>query len=98
MSAAGTSDNIENVPMTYIAAIRAAAVSAARGSVFLGSRISPLIAETNSSPVNANAICDQKFTVSQFQVGIMFDHVNCVTDPCLSHIAPAMPTRISNGI
>jgi len=31
-----------------------------------GSRTSSLIADTNSSPVNANAICDQKFTVSQF--------------------------------
>src|SRR5438876_12284944 len=33
--------------------------AAARGSVRLGSRISPLIADTSSSPVNANAICDR---------------------------------------
>ena len=31
--------------------------------------------ETSSSPVNANAICDQKLTVSQFHVGIMLASV-----------------------
>src|SRR5207249_8145151 len=47
----------------------------ARGSVRRGSRISALIADTSSSPVNANAICDQKFTVSQLQCGIIFAQV-----------------------
>ena len=51
------------------------------GKVRRGSRISALIAETSSSPVNANAICDQKLTVSQSQVGQMFARVKCVTDP-----------------
>jgi len=37
--------------------------------------------ETSSNPVNAKAICDQKFTVSQFQVGIMLARVKCVTEP-----------------
>src|SRR6267154_4080138 len=96
-SAAGTSDSNEKVPIMYIAAINAAAVSAARGRVRRGSRISPLIAETSSRPVNANAICDQKFTVSQFQVGITFAQVNCVTEPFFSQSTVATPIKITSG-
>ena len=65
----------------YISAISAPAPNTARGSVRRGSRTSSLIADTSSSPVNANAICDQKFTVSQFHVGIMFFNVKCVAEP-----------------
>src|SRR5947209_7175731 len=45
----------------YIAAISAPAANTARGKVRQGSFTSALIAETSSSPVNANAICDQKY-------------------------------------
>src|SRR5882762_9435802 len=96
-SPAGTSDSNENVQMMYMAAINAAAVNAARGRVRLGSRISPLIAETSSSPVNANAICDQKFTVSQFQVGIMPATVKCVADPSFTPSPAEMPPKITSG-
>src|SRR5579864_9717157 len=68
------------------------------GRVRCGSRTSSLIAETSSNPVNANAICDQKFTVSQLQCGIMFDTVKCVTEPCRDHNTPATPHRINRGI
>ena len=53
----------------------------ARGKVFRGFFTSSLIDETSSSPPNANAICGQKFTVSQFQCGWMLLQVNCVVDP-----------------
>ena len=71
------------MPAIYINAIIAPAPNTARGSVRRGSRTSSLIADTSSSPVKAKAICDQKFTVSQFQVGIMLAQVKCVTEPCL---------------
>src|SRR6059036_3157820 len=60
----------------YISAITAPAQSAARGSVRLGSRISALIADTSSSPVNANAICDQKFTWANMMPHWSWDTVN----------------------
>src|SRR2546423_105482 len=81
----------------YMNAMSAPAVSAARGSVRRGSRISALIADTNSSPVNANAICDQKFTVSQFQVGSILDHVKCVTEPNRRQVTPARAVKMSSG-
>ncbi len=93
----GTRDSTDAVPTIYISAISAPAPSAARGSVRLGSRISPLIADTSSSPVNANAICDQKFTVSQFHVGIMLAQVKCVTEPLRMHITPATLVKIRSG-
>ena len=65
----------------YMRAISAPAPNTARGKVRLGSRTSSLMAETSSSPVNANAICDQKLTVSQFQAGSMFWNVKCVAEP-----------------
>ena len=67
----------------YIPAIMMLEPNSARGSVRCGSRISSLIAETSSSPVNANAICDQKLTVFQSQRGQIVAQVNSVTDPCL---------------
>jgi len=42
------------------------------------------MAETSSSPVKAKAICDQKFTVSQFHAGIMFWSVKWVAEPFLN--------------
>jgi hypothetical protein len=80
-SSAGTSTSTATVPAMYMSAINAPAAKTARGSVRRGSRTSALIAETSSSPVNANAICDQKLTVSQFHTGRMFAQVNCVTEP-----------------
>src|SRR5882762_6966624 len=81
----------------YIPAIIIPDAYTARGSVFCGLRTSWLIAETSSSPLNANAICDQKFTVSQFQTGNMLARVNCVTDPCFTHRIAAMPSSASSG-
>src|SRR3954466_606238 len=80
-SCAGTSISTAIVPTIYIPAISTLEPTNARGSVRCGSRISSLIADTSSSPVNAKAICDQKFTVSQFHAGFMVAHVNCVIDP-----------------
>src|SRR5438045_8495976 len=81
----------------YIAAINAPAPYTARGNVRCGSRTSALMHETNSRPVNANAICDQKFTVSQFHVGQTLPGLKCVTEPCRAHSKPATPTSISSG-
>src|ERR1700733_14875389 len=83
MSAAGASTSTAIVATIYIPAIMMLEPNNARGNVRCGSRISSLIADTSSSPVNANAICDQKFTVSQFQCGHTVAQVNWVTDPCL---------------
>ena len=74
-----------NVPRMYAAAIRTPEPRMARGNVLWGSRTSSLIVEQSSSAVNANAICGQKFTVPQFHTGSMFDHVKCVTEPCVRH-------------
>src|SRR5579864_2548829 len=79
-------------------AVKTPAPITARGKVRRGSLISSLIAETSSNPVKANAICDQKFTVSQLQCGIMFDTVKCVTEPCRDHNTPATPHKINKGI
>src|SRR6267378_2034444 len=68
-SAAGTKANTATVATMYIPAISTPDAYTARGSVLCGLRTSWLIAETSSSPLNANAICDQKFTVSQFHTG-----------------------------
>src|SRR5213078_1707386 len=96
-SAAGTKASTATVATIYIPAISIPDAYTARGSVFCGLRTSWLIADTSSSPVNANAICDQKFTVSQFHTGIMLDHVNRVTEPCRSHILPASAVSINSG-
>src|ERR1700724_57915 len=69
----------------------------ALGRLRCGSRTSSLSAETSSSPVNANAMCDQKFTVSQFQCGSIAATVKCVTEPCLDQSTSATPTIITNG-
>ena len=69
----------------YATAITIPDPKIARGNVFRGSRISSLIDDTSSIPVNANAICGQKFTVSQSQCGRMLLQVKCVTDPCRCH-------------
>src|SRR2546428_3304184 len=66
----------------------------ARGSVLRGSLTSWLIAETSSRHVNANAICDQKLTVSQLQCGSMFAQVNCVADPWRKHSIAARHVKI----
>src|SRR5262249_23415642 len=84
-------------PTMYIPAISTLEPNSARGNVRCGSRISSLIAETSSRPVNANAICDQKFTVSQFHVGFIAAQVKCVTDPLRDQISPAITTSISSG-
>src|SRR5437899_2915138 len=81
----------------YIPAISTPDAYTARGSVFCGLRTSWLIAETSSSPLNANAICDQKFTVSQFQTGNMLAGVKCVTGPCFIQITAAMNSSASSG-
>ena len=81
----------------YISAISAPEAKIARGNVRCGSRTSSLIAETSSRPVNANAICGQKFTVSQSQCGSIAAHVKCVTDPCRAHSSSATPTIIISG-
>src|SRR5258708_16693423 len=94
---AGTNASTATVPTIYISAISAPAANTARGSVRRGSRTSALIVETSSNPVNANAICDQKLTVSQFHTGKMFAQVNRVTEPWRSHRIPAIAARISNG-
>src|SRR5579871_4156795 len=78
---AGTNTSTATVATIYIPAIITLEPIRARGSVRCGSRISSLIAETSSSPVNANAICDQKLTVSQSQYGQTVAQVKCVTDP-----------------
>jgi len=65
-------------------AIIAPAPKTARGSVRRGSRTSSLMEATSSRPVKANAICDQKLTVSKFHVGIILDQVKCVADPCFT--------------
>src|SRR6202030_2281090 len=96
-SGAGTNTSTAAVPTMYISAISAPAANTARGSVRRGSRISALIADTSSRPVNAKAICDQKFTVSQFQCGSMFETVKCVTDPWRGHRITAIDARITNG-
>src|SRR5467141_4117741 len=96
-SAAGTNASTATVATMYVPAISTPDAYTARGSVFCGSRTSWLIAETSSSPLNANAICDQKFTVSQFQTGNMLDHVKCVTDPCFIHRIAATPSSASKG-
>ena len=57
----------------------------ARGNVVRGLRISSLMDDANSSPLNANAIFGQKFNVFQFHCGRMFIHVKCVADPCVRH-------------
>src|SRR6267378_2198539 len=84
-----TTNGTRAIPATvlaiYINAMSAPAANTARGRVRRGSRISALIAETSSSPVNANAICDQKLTVSQSQCGSMFATVNFVSDPWPIH-------------
>src|SRR3989449_10008925 len=69
----------------------------ARGSVLRGSLTSWLIAETSSRPVNVNAICDQKLTVSQLQCGSMFAQVNCVADPWQQHSIAARQVKINSG-
>src|SRR6267143_4174297 len=89
-SAAGTKANTATVATIYIPAISTPDAYTARGSVLCGSRTSWLIAETSSSPLNANAICDQKFTVSQFHTGNMLARVNCVTGPCFTHRIAAL--------
>src|SRR5438445_9938837 len=81
----------------YIAAINAPAAYTARGKVRCGSRTSALIAETSSRPVNAKAICDQKFTVSQFHTGITLPKLKCVTEPCRTNSKPATATSMSKG-
>src|SRR6266478_3618604 len=96
-SAAGTNASTATVATMYIPAISTPDAYTARGSVFCGSRTSWLIAETSSSPLNANAICDQKFTVSQFQTGNMFDYVKWVTGPCFAHRIAAIPSSASSG-
>src|ERR1700735_1748613 len=69
----------------------------ARGKVFRGFFTSSLIDDTSSSPANANTICGQKFTVSQFQCGWILLHVNCVTDPCRFQTQAAATISIVNG-
>src|SRR5208282_5222470 len=69
----------------------------ARGNVLRGSRTSSLMAEHNSNPANANAICGQKFTVPKFQTGSMLDHVKCTCGPLVRHVYTPRPTSISNG-
>ena len=79
---AGRIASSAKVPAIYAIAIKTPEPKIARGKVLCGSRTSSLIVEQSSSPLNANAICGQKFTVSQFHTGRMFDHVKCVTEPC----------------
>src|SRR5258708_596660 len=86
-----------HVPAIYITAISKPDIHVARARVRRGSRISSLIADASSSPVNAKAICGQKFTVSQFHTGQMFDQVKWVADPCFHQIATAAPISNSSG-
>src|SRR5215475_13240223 len=97
MSAEAASDRIANVPTMYMNAIIAPETNTARGNVLRGLRTSSHMQETSSSPLNAKAICDQKFTVSQFQVGIMFATVKCVSDPCLIDSTAPITTRMLSG-
>src|SRR5712671_4486878 len=96
-SAAGANASTATVATMYIPAISTPDAYTARGSVFCGLRTSWLIAETSSNPLNANAICDQKFTVSQFQTGNIFDQVKWVTGPCLTQRTTAMHSSASSG-
>src|ERR1700688_5013891 len=85
------------VPTIYMSAINPPDAKIARGNVRCGFFTSSLIAETSSSPANANASCGQKFTVSQFQCGIIAATVKCVTDPWRDHSSSATPTIIISG-
>src|SRR5436305_1568390 len=96
-SGGATRESTASVPAIYIAAIRTPEANTARGKVLRGLRTSALIAETNSNPVKAKAICDQKFTVSQFQTGFMFVQVIGVMAPWWLHTATPMATSISSG-
>src|SRR6266436_4241933 len=96
-SAGGTRAITAIVPTIYMTAISTPAANTARGSVLCGSRISWLMAETSSRPVNAKAICDQKFTVSQFHTGKTFVQVRCVAEPCRSHKKPPRATSSTSG-
>src|SRR5271156_4453279 len=53
--------------------------------------------DTSSSPLNANAICGQKFTVSQSQCGCMLLQVKCVTEPKRYHTHTAAMISITSG-
>src|ERR1700730_15048422 len=86
------------VPTIYMPAMSKLEPNKARGSVRCGSRISSLIAETSSHPVNAKAICDHKFTVSQFHEGLIVAQVKCVTDPLRKQTTAAITTSISKGV
>src|SRR5260370_36059388 len=96
-SGAGTHARPPTAPTMYLPVINPPDAYTARGSVFCGLRTSWLSADTSSSPLNANAICDQKFTVSQFQTGNILARVNCVTAPCFTHKIAAMPSSARSG-
>src|SRR6266702_1268490 len=71
----------------------------ARGKVLRGSFTSSLMAQSSSMPVKANAILDQKLSLSIFggQSGKADFQEKCVTLPrCNTRYVP-MPTSISKG-
>src|SRR5580658_10186474 len=81
-AAAGNIARSATVPAAYMIAIKTPEPTIAGGNVLRGLRTSSLINEHSSRPVYANAICGQKFTVFQFQVGRIVTQVNCVAEPC----------------
>src|SRR5260370_17076400 len=96
-SGAGTHARPPTAPTMYLPVINPPDAYTARGTVFCGLRTSWLIADTSSSPLTANAICDQKFTVSQFQTGNILAGGNCVNAPCFTHNIAPVPRSASRG-